>query len=337
MAPHPRLETGPAGLPNPPAAAARAPAGSIPPPGSEGLETLSREECLRLLTQTDLGRVAVSVEALPAILPVHCTLVGDGVVFPAVAGGELEAAVRDAVVALEADHLDAEEGWSVVVTGVASEVRDPEQRELLQGPPVPAGAQGERRCFFRIPVEIVSGRRIMRPPMHVPVGERLIRLPVAVASRAVDADGAASDDFRFEPIPVDECLRLLETEEIGRLVVMVAGEPNVFPVNYILDGDVVVFRTGPGTKLAAISRSPVAFEVDRLAPSAGSGWSVVVEGIAQEVTGVDPPGLRERLAVLPLRPWAGGGDRLHYVRIVPLSITGARLRPAVHGNGREDH
>jgi nitroimidazol reductase NimA-like FMN-containing flavoprotein (pyridoxamine 5'-phosphate oxidase superfamily) len=113
--------------------------------------------------------------------------------------------------------------------------------------------------------------------------------------------------------------------------VVLAGRPAVFPVNYALDGDAVVFRTAPGTKLEAISRSLVAFQVDCWAPS-GTGWSVVVEGFAQEVTSADAPGLRERLAALPLRPWAPG-DRLHFVRIVPFTITGARLHPTTNGNG----
>lgn len=94
-----------------------------------------------------------------------------------------------------------------------------------------------------------------------------------------------------------------------------------------------MFRTGPGTKLEAISRSLAAFEVDRLSPVSLAGWSVVVEGIAQEVTSADAPGVRERLADLPVRPWAAG-DRHHFVRIVAMSITGIRLSPADEGNLR---
>jgi nitroimidazol reductase NimA-like FMN-containing flavoprotein (pyridoxamine 5'-phosphate oxidase superfamily) len=47
-----------------------------------------------------------------------------------------------------------------------------------------------------------------------------------------------------------ECLRLLATEEVGRLGVVVAGRPEIFPVNYVVDGDEVMFRTDAGTKLA---------------------------------------------------------------------------------------
>jgi hypothetical protein len=158
-------------------------------------------------------------------------------------------------------------------------------------------------------------------------------LPAASATSIAEAGAAPPDALPslldptpYESMPPEECLRLLATEEVGRLVVVLGGQPLVFPLNYALDGDAVVFRTAPGTKLEAISRSLVAFEVDRWAPSGQSGWSVVVEGIAQEVTSADAPGLRERLARLAVRPLATG-DRLHFVRIVPFSITGSRLRP----------
>ncbi|HEY3238003.1 MAG TPA: pyridoxamine 5'-phosphate oxidase family protein [Acidimicrobiia bacterium] len=298
-----------------------------PPRRGEGVEVLSRRECLQLLAHANVGRVAVSVGALPTVLPVRFTLVGEDVVFPAVSGSELDVAVRDAVVAFEADRIDPATGWSVVVTGIATELCDEKELQPLRAVPTLAALE-EPQCFFRIPGEMISGRRIPRAPLYV-AGS----IPAASAS-ATEAGSAASDALRppldatqHEPIPPDECLRLLATEEVGRLAVVLAGQPLVFPLNYALDSDAVVFRTALGTKLEAITRSPVAFEVDRWAPSSGTGWSVVVEGIAQEVTSADAPGLRERLAALPVRPLAAG-DRLHFVRIVPFSITGSRLRPA---------
>ena len=48
----------------------------------------------------------------------------------------------------------------------------------------------------------------------------------------------------------DQCLRLLAEDEIGRLAVIAGNTPAIFPVNYALDGDTIVFRTDPGTKLA---------------------------------------------------------------------------------------
>lgn len=72
-------------------------------------------------------------------------------------------------------------------------------------------------------------------------------------------------------LPREECLRLLATQEFGRLAVVDDGQPLVFPVNYAVDGDVVVFRADPGTKLAAASLGLVAFEVDDVDVSTRSG------------------------------------------------------------------
>jgi nitroimidazol reductase NimA-like FMN-containing flavoprotein (pyridoxamine 5'-phosphate oxidase superfamily) len=68
----------------------------------------------------------------------------------------------------------------------------------------------------------------------------------------------------------EECLRLLAGDEIGRLAVVAGKTPIVTPVNYALDGESVVFRTDPGTKLDQGPRARAGFEVD--AGSAFSRW-----------------------------------------------------------------
>ena len=55
----------------------------------------------------------------------------------------------------------------------------------------------------------------------------------------------------LEVIEPDECRRLLAADDVGRLAIIDGGTPAVFPINYALDGDAIVFRTGPGTKLSA--------------------------------------------------------------------------------------
>lgn len=132
------------------------------------------------------------------------------------------------------------------------------------------------------------------------------------------------DQWGTEVIEREECLRLLEEEEVGRVGVSDHGSPLVLPVNYVLDGDTVVFRTAPGTKLEAALRAPVAFEVDRVDRATRSGWSVVVRGVAEEVTSFSGPGVRQRLESLPLDTWAPGKKGC-LVRIVPGSITGRRV------------
>jgi hypothetical protein len=128
----------------------------------------------------------------------------------------------------------------------------------------------------------------------------------------------------LEIIERDECLRLMMTEEVGRVAFVHGGVAEVLPVNYVLDGDAVVFATAPGAKLTSAERGPVTFEVDRVDRATRSGWSVVVHGRADEVTDYDDPAVVDRLRALPLHPWAGG-ERAHLLRIAPRTITGRRV------------
>jgi len=123
----------------------------------------------------------------------------------------------------------------------------------------------------------------------------------------------------------EECIRLLATHCVGRIAVVDHGRPHVVPVNYTMDGDAVVFRTAVGTKLDAASRSAVAFEVDDLDRETREGWSVVVHGLAQEVTPYDRPDIVRRVRSLDPVPWATG-DKPHVVRIAPHTVTGRRVR-----------
>jgi nitroimidazol reductase NimA-like FMN-containing flavoprotein (pyridoxamine 5'-phosphate oxidase superfamily) len=91
---------------------------------------------------------------------------------------------------------------------------------------------------------------------------------------------------RIVRIPPSECIHLLATMTVGRLGFVHEGGPEVLPVNYVLDGDAVVFATNTGMKLWGSTRGRVVFEVDQTDPVTRSGWSVVVHGLAQEV----PPG-----------------------------------------------
>ena len=131
-------------------------------------------------------------------------------------------------------------------------------------------------------------------------------------------------EARWQELTKSECFQLLARQRLGRVAFVDDRGPIVFPVNFVLDRQMVVFRTGEGTKLdAAIVGSRVAFEVDGTDAAARSGWSVVVRGEAVEVT--DPAELA-RLRKLPLDPWAPG-TKTHYVRILPAALTGRRILP----------
>lgn len=88
----------------------------------------------------------------------------------------------------------------------------------------------------------------------------------------------------IEMLDREQCLRLLAEVEIGRLAVLDGSTPIIFPFNYRLDGDAIVFRTAPGTKLHHGPRSAASFEIDRFDREHRSGWSVVVVGRLEEVT-----------------------------------------------------
>lgn len=133
--------------------------------------------------------------------------------------------------------------------------------------------------------------------------------------------------MRGEPgmdiIPLEECLRLLASQRVGRLAFHVGDQPLILPVNFAIEADVVVFRTGVGTKLEAIADAKVAFEVDEVDATAGTGWSVVVQGVAQEISSdADVYGEALRRAAAPT--WVPGPAD-HYMRIMPGIITGRRV------------
>jgi nitroimidazol reductase NimA-like FMN-containing flavoprotein (pyridoxamine 5'-phosphate oxidase superfamily) len=122
----------------------------------------------------------------------------------------------------------------------------------------------------------------------------------------------------LEDLPRDECLRLLRSQGIGRLAVATPGtSPLVVPVNYLVDGDEVVFRSGAGSKLRALRGAPVSFEVDEFDTLRRTGWSVLVRGSAYETT-------HWEIEHLPVEPWAPG-DKAHWIRIVPDAVSGRRI------------
>ena len=128
----------------------------------------------------------------------------------------------------------------------------------------------------------------------------------------------------IEVIPRDECVARLEADGIGRLGFVVHGAPLVLPVNYAMDGDVVVFRTGEGSKLAAAGRAPACFEIDGFDREARTGWSVLVQGRLEEVT-VHQGAELAHAKGLGVSPWIPEG-RDHWMRLVPRTITGRRVR-----------
>ena len=119
------------------------------------------------------------------------------------------------------------------------------------------------------------------------------------------------------------CLELLRSDVVGRLGIAVHGAPFVFPVNYAMDGEAVVFRTGKGSKLAAAERGQACFELDAFDRASRAGWSVLIGGRLEEVTEHQHADL-VRLQQLGVSPWIPEG-RDHWMRLVPKWITGRRV------------
>jgi len=119
-------------------------------------------------------------------------------------------------------------------------------------------------------------------------------------------------------------LALVASVPVGRVGITIDALPAILPVNFLVHDGAVVFRTVPGTKLdAATAGTVVAFEADGFTVGTPpSGWSVLVRGVAREITDED------QLVVargLPLESWAFDGTADRFVRIEPTLVTGRRV------------
>lgn len=131
--------------------------------------------------------------------------------------------------------------------------------------------------------------------------------------------GASALPDRLGVLDAAKCFRLLDDESVGRVVYTDGALPAIAPVNYVLIGDQITFRTTPESRLArGVIGQVVAFEVDQLDHQVRTGWSVVVTGVANVVT--DPADIA-RAKSRGLTPWAGG-DRALFVAITPGVVTG---------------
>ena len=127
-----------------------------------GLEVLRREECLRLLASATIGRIGISVDALPVVLPVNFRLVDERILFRTGVGTKLHAATTNAVVSFEVDSFDSfgHTGWSVLVTGTAREATDAQTQFALGPARVPRWAPHGDGRVVEIDTKRISGRRI---------------------------------------------------------------------------------------------------------------------------------------------------------------------------------
>lgn len=126
----------------------------------------------------------------------------------------------------------------------------------------------------------------------------------------------------MEILDDDACWQLLESQPVGRLAIAVAGEVDIFPINYLVHEGTLVFKTAEGSKLAALAaNSRVTFEIDGYAPETGEAWSVVVKGLAQALQKFSDIYQAEEL---PLFPW-NAAPKQWFVTVTPRTMTGRRF------------
>jgi transcriptional regulator with XRE-family HTH domain len=169
-----------------------------------------------------------------------------------------------------------------------------------------------------------------------PAQATLIRLAAALGTTAGALSGAgqslppgqrsAAKGALLDSMTAAECEQHLAGGGIGRFLFVEPGRgPVAIPVNFRMDGDDVVFRTGSGGGIwAGLHERRVSFDVDHFDDALSEGWSVLITGKAAVIT--DPAGL-ERAEALHIEPWAGG-DKPVYVRLTGSQITGRRIRAA---------
>lgn len=164
----------------------------------------------------------------------------------------------------------------------------------------------------------------------------LIRLAAALDTTPGALSGAgqnlppgqrsAAKGALLEGMTAAECKQHLAGGGVGRFLFVEPGRgPVAIPVNFDMDGDDVVFRTGNASSVSAgLHERRVSFDVDHLDDALSEGWSVLVTGKAHIIT--DQADLA-RAEALHIEPWAGG-DRPIYVRLTGSQITGRRIRAA---------
>lgn len=131
-----------------------------------------------------------------------------------------------------------------------------------------------------------------------------------------------SNGVSLQHLSQGECLRLMASVPVGRIIYTRQALPAVELVNFALDHGDIIIRTDHSGKLAAATRGAVvAFEADSLDPSSQAGWSVTVIGHSHEVTDADEI---SRLEQIGLSSWAPG-EHEHFIRISPGILNGRAL------------
>ena len=125
----------------------------------------------------------------------------------------------------------------------------------------------------------------------------------------------------LERLSPAESWKLIGQVKVGRLAVLVDGRVDIFPLNFVVDGNSVVFRTALGTKFWGAVREEAALEADGYDPARSVAWSAVVRGRASVISDGSEKSAADALQLFPWEP----GIKIHYIRLAG-EITGRRFK-----------
>lgn len=149
------------------------------------------------------------------------------------------------------------------------------------------------------------------------------RGPTALVRPVTENDDAGMADGTLVEMELDECLRRLASQPVGRVAVVNDGLIVVVPVNHrVLQRGTktwIVFRT---KRDGILDRDNVhaAFEVDDGHAVRRTGWSVLAQGILLHL---DPDAAEVRKWFDP-QPWIRD-DRDRWMALEAFAITGRRI------------
>lgn len=109
----------------------------------------------------------------------------------------------------------------------------------------------------------------------------------------------------------------LGSVQLGRLVVHRTDQFDIYPVNFVVDGEDIYFRSAEGSKLFTVAlNNEVLFEADEVTD--GHAWSVVVRGEANLLTSTTDINYADSL---PLKPWIPT-LKYNFVKITAREVSG---------------
>jgi nitroimidazol reductase NimA-like FMN-containing flavoprotein (pyridoxamine 5'-phosphate oxidase superfamily) len=134
------------------------------------IEELDEAECMRLVSQGVIGRLAFVGRYDLTVFPVNYRLVGGAILFRTVQDGLTGEDLRTGIaraeykVAFEVDDLDeaTREGWSVLIQGPAHYLDSDAEQAAGLAAGLESWPSGEKDHFVRITPVRVIGRRIRR-------------------------------------------------------------------------------------------------------------------------------------------------------------------------------